>query len=74
MRFSCHLPDLLRYLTPASPPPASTTPRSHFRAQAPYMFLEPRVGSSDPSNVTYPYGTIEIDPGACEVTDSNPEQ
>ncbi len=32
------------------------------------------MGSSDPSNVTYPSGTIAIDPAACEITGSNPER
>ncbi|KAF8261269.1 glycosyl hydrolase family 92-domain-containing protein [Lactarius quietus] len=45
---------------------------------APYVFLEATrasvMGSSDPSNVTYPSGTITIDPAAREITGSNPER
>ncbi|KAH9029473.1 glycosyl hydrolase family 92-domain-containing protein [Lactarius hengduanensis] len=45
---------------------------------APYVFLEATrasvMGSSDPSNVTYPSGTIAIDPAAREITGSNPER
>ena len=46
--------------------------------QAPYVFLEATrasvMGSSDPSNVTYPSGTIAINPAAREITGSNPER
>ncbi|KAI9455755.1 glycosyl hydrolase family 92-domain-containing protein [Lactarius psammicola] len=45
---------------------------------APYVLLEATrasvLGSSDPSNVTYPSGTIAIDPTAREITGSNPER
>ncbi|KAI9433354.1 glycosyl hydrolase family 92-domain-containing protein [Lactarius indigo] len=45
---------------------------------APYVFLEATrasvMGSSDPSNVTYPSGTIAIDPAAREITGLNPER
>ena len=32
------------------------------------------MGSDDPSNVTYPYGSIAIDPTAQEITGHNPER
>lgn len=45
---------------------------------APYVLLEATrasvMGSSDPSNVTYPSGTIAIDAAAREITGSNPER
>ncbi|KAI0315644.1 glycosyl hydrolase family 92-domain-containing protein [Amylostereum chailletii] len=48
------------------------------KTQAPYVVLEATrasiIGSSDTSNVTYPSGTIAIDPAAREITGSNPER
>ena len=32
------------------------------------------MGSDDPTNVTYPHGTIAIDPARREVTGRNPER
>jgi len=44
----------------------------------PYVFLEATrasvVGSSDPSNVTHPSGTVAVDPAAREISGSNPER
>jgi putative alpha-1,2-mannosidase len=46
--------------------------------QTPYVFLEATrasvIGSSNPHNVTYPSGSITIDPAACEISGSNAER
>ncbi|KAI0751924.1 glycoside hydrolase family 92 protein [Daedaleopsis nitida] len=46
--------------------------------QAPYVLLEATrafvVGSDDPTNLTYPHGSISIDPARHEITGRNPER
>ncbi|KAI0260975.1 glycosyl hydrolase family 92-domain-containing protein [Gloeopeniophorella convolvens] len=46
--------------------------------QVPYVFIEATrasiMGSADPTNVTYPSGSIAIDPATREITGSNPER
>ncbi|KAI0051484.1 glycoside hydrolase family 92 protein [Auriscalpium vulgare] len=45
---------------------------------APYVLLEATrasvMGSDDPANVTYPFGSISINPAAREITGTNPER
>ena len=45
---------------------------------SPYILIQATrpsvVGSSDPSNSTFPLGTLSIDPDAREITGSNPER
>ncbi|EIM85302.1 uncharacterized protein STEHIDRAFT_60062 [Stereum hirsutum FP-91666 SS1] len=44
----------------------------------PYVLLEATrasiIGSADTSNVTYPFGTISLNPSSMEITGSNPER
>lgn len=62
---------------------SSTSRVGHLRftfsgTSAPYVLLEATrpsvVGSEDTSNLTYPFGTVSIDPSRQEIMGSNPER
>lgn len=62
-------------------PPASRVGHLRFtftETSPPYVLLEATrasiIGSADISNVTYPFGSISLDPSSMEITGSNPER